>query len=92
MGPDHADEMTAIRLELVELEGSSDDLQIRSQAPWMALMRFIEGGTDRRALRMVDESYGRLVHELPMILAMRWSLGVFRTIVALNDGRPTPKR
>jgi hypothetical protein len=86
MGPDHADEMATLQRELAELEAKTDDVQIRTQGLWMSLMRFIEGGADRLDLRKFSESYDHLVEELrdPVL---RWSLGMFRTILALLDGR-----
>ena len=56
MGPDHADEMASIRRELADLEAATDDVQMRIQGLWMALMRFLDGDADGIGLQTVAEA------------------------------------
>lgn len=86
MGPDHIDEMASIRLELANLDATTDDVQMRIQGLWPTLLRYIDDGDDRMALRSAAEAYDRLVEE-QRDPALRWSLGVFRTVLALLEGR-----
>lgn len=87
MGPDALDEMPRLLDELVGIAEASGDRELLADGEmWLGGMRLATARRDGRTPRDWADDYARIANELRQ-LPLQWSVGVFRTIVALLEGR-----